>query len=82
MVVPSRGRDAPSSRDSEKLFFHAEGVETPEEPRILTLPESDVPLMRLARPPGDESLAFITETWAEEIETVGYRPSAKDGFGD
>jgi hypothetical protein len=50
---------------SETLYFVTSGVAAPPNPAVFAYPASDVPLLRLHRPPGDQSSAFLERSWAQ-----------------
>ena len=60
------------SYDAEtNLWFHVTGFKGPDFPSVYSLPSDDVPLLRLHRPPGDQSSAFLQRSWASSIE-IGF----------
>ena len=65
------------SYDAEtNLWFHVTGFKGPDFPSVYSLPSDDVPLLRLHRPPGDQSQAFLQRSWASSVE-IGF--SREDG---
>jgi hypothetical protein len=50
---------------SEVLYFVTSGVAAPPNPSVYSYPAHDVPLLRLHKPPGDQSSAFLERTWAK-----------------
>jgi hypothetical protein len=53
---------------SKSLWFHVRGFKGPDFPSIYSLPTSDVPILRLYRPPGDQSQAFLSRSWAKSVQ--------------
>lgn len=57
--------------DETNLWFHVTGFKGPDFPSVYSLPSDDVPLLRLHRPPGDQSQAFLQRSWASSVE-IGF----------
>jgi hypothetical protein len=53
---------------SKSLWFHVRGFKGPDFPSIYSLPMNDVPILRLYRPPGDRSQAFLSRSWAKSVK--------------
>jgi hypothetical protein len=53
---------------AQKRYFHVSGSKGPDFPSILSLPVDDVPMLRLYKPPGDQSFAYLERSWAESVQ--------------
>ncbi len=60
--------DAPRNSAEETLLFHVSGFKGPAFPSVYALPVNDVPLLRLSRPPGSASSAFLSRSWARGVQ--------------
>jgi hypothetical protein len=70
--------EAPQNSASRSLWFHVRGFKGPDFPSVYSLPMNDVPILRLYRPPGDQSQSFLSRSWAKSVQLSFSRENGKE----